>query len=78
MNGGFDESSDCREFLRVQYNLNNLYRQELEFMCKSCKEQTDTLLNEIDNLKDKLRNYEEKIQALETVTSQVVRMHKLI
>lgn len=71
---GLEDSSDCREFLRVQYNLNSLYKQELEFMCKSCKEQTEALLNEIDGLKEKLERYEEKILVFETATSDVVRL----
>lgn len=47
-------------------------------MCKSCKEQTDILLNEIDAMKDKLRNYEEKIQTLESTTSDAVGMKELM
>lgn len=56
----FDESSECREFLRVQYNLNNLYKQELESICKTCKKQRQDLLKQIDNLKSKLQSYEDK------------------
>lgn len=69
---GLDESSDCREFLRVQYNLNNLYKQELEMMCKSCNDQTDALMNEIDSLKEKLNQYEEKINVLESTSCDIV------
>lgn len=72
---GFDESSDCREFLRVQYNLNNLYKQELEMMCKSCNDQTDVLMTEIDDLKTKLRRYEEKIQMLEATSGDMVKFY---
>ncbi|XP_055310223.1 uncharacterized protein LOC129573573 [Sitodiplosis mosellana] len=58
-----DESSECREFLRVQYNLNNLYKQELELICKTCKKQRQELLKQIDDLKLKLQNYEDKCKA---------------
>ena len=53
-----NDSSECREFLRVQYNLNNLYKQELEYVCKSCKDQVQELSTEIDELKNKLADYE--------------------
>lgn len=59
----FDESRECREFLRVQYNLNNLYKQELELICKTCKKQRQELLKQIDNLKSKLQSYEDKCKA---------------
>lgn len=58
----FDDSSECREFLRVQYNLNNLYKQELEIICNVCKKQRHDLLKQIDNLKSKIQIYEEKLQ----------------
>lgn len=61
----FDDSSECREFLRVQYNLNNLYKQELEYVCKTCKTQTQRLLKDIDALKYQLQRYEEKLKAAE-------------
>lgn len=69
---GMDETSDCREFLRVQYNLNNLYKQELEMMYKSCNDQTDALMTEVDNLREKLQKYEEKINTLELTSSEMV------
>lgn len=56
----FDDSSECREFLRVQYNLNNLYKQELEMICKTCKKQRQDLLKQIDMLKSRLQSYEDK------------------
>lgn len=56
----FDESSECREFLRVQYNLNNLYKQELALICKTCKKQRQELLKQIDSLKSKLQSYEDR------------------
>lgn len=59
-NKQLDDTSECREFLRVQYNLNNLYKQELELICKTCKQQRQELLKQIDMLKAKLRNYEDK------------------
>lgn len=64
----FDDSSECREFLRVQYNLNNLYKQELELICKTCKKQRHDLLKQIDSLKAKLQNYEDKHKANDEVT----------
>lgn len=57
----YDESSECRELLRVQYNLNNLYKQELEFMCKTCTDQTQSLLSEISALKTKIQSHEDHI-----------------
>lgn len=59
----FDDTSECREFLRVQYNLNNLYKQELELICKTCKQQRQDLLKQIDMLKAKLQNYEDKLKS---------------
>lgn len=59
----FDDSSECREFLRVQYNLNSLYKQELQLICKTCKQQRQELLKQIDNLKLKLQSYEDKCKA---------------
>lgn len=56
----FEETGECRELLRVQYNLNNLYKQELELICKTCKRQQQELLKQIDNLKSKLQKYEDK------------------
>lgn len=64
-----DDSSECRELLRVQYNLNNLYKQELELMCKTCKNQTEQFLSEIDVMRAKIRSYEDKIRELENVTT---------
>lgn len=61
-----DESSECRELLRVQYNLNDLYKQELEFMCKTCTNQTQSLLSEIDALKAQIHSYEDQIREMET------------
>lgn len=58
-----DDTSECREFLRVQYNLNNLYKQELELICKTCKQQRQELLKQIDMLKAKLQNYEDKLKS---------------
>lgn len=60
LNKYFDDSSECREFLRVQYNLNNLYKQELEMICKTCKKQRQDLFKQIDVLKSKLQSYEDK------------------
>lgn len=62
-NKQFDDSSECREFLRVQYNLNNLYKQELELICKTCKQQRQELLKQIDMLRVKLQNYEDKLKS---------------
>lgn len=62
-NKQFDDTSECREFLRVQYNLNNLYKQELELICKTCKQQRQELLKQIDMLKAKLQNYEDKLKS---------------
>lgn len=62
-NKQFDDTSECREFLRVQYNLNNLYKQELELICKTCKQQRQELLKQIDILKAKLQNYEDKLKS---------------
>lgn len=67
-----DDSSECREFLRVQYNLNNLYKQELELVCKSCKNQTQQLINEIDVLKTKIQNYEDKLRYFESDNGEMV------
>lgn len=47
-------------------------------MCKSCKEQTEALLNEIDGLKEKLERYEEKILVFESATSDVVRLFLIL
>lgn len=58
INKYFDDSSECREFLRVQYNLNNLYRKELEIICKTCKKQRQELQKQIDSLRLKLQSYE--------------------
>lgn len=66
-----DDSSECRELLRVQYNLNHLYKQELEIMCKTCKSQTEELMSEINEMKSKIENYEDKIRELECVASTV-------
>lgn len=60
INKYFDDSSECREFLRVQYNLNNLYKKELEIICKTCKKQKQELLKQIGSLKSKLQIYESK------------------
>lgn len=57
-----DDTTECRELLRVQYNLNNLYKQELEIICKVCKKQRHDLLKQIDNLKSKLSSHEEKLK----------------
>lgn len=71
----YDDSSECRELLRVQYNLNNLYKQELEFMCKTCANQTQTLLGEIDALKAKIQSYEDRIRQIDqNATIDVVRL----
>lgn len=67
-----DDSSECREFLRVQYNLNNLYKQELEIICKVCKKQRQDLIKQIDNLKSKLQMYEEKIQEKQFNNGEVI------
>lgn len=69
-----DESSECRELLRVQYNLNNLYKQELEFMCKTCTNQTQSLLNEIEALKAKIQSYEDQIRKIEQNANGVAEM----
>lgn len=67
-----DDSSECREFLRVQYNLNNLYKQELEIICKVCKKQRQDLIKQIDNLKSKLQMYEEKLQEKKINNEEVI------
>lgn len=77
----YDESSECRELLRVQYNLNNLYKQELEFMCKTCTDQTHSLRSEISALKAKIQSYEDHIRQIDTLDSangvaEVVRLEK--
>lgn len=64
-----DDSSECRELLRVQYNLNYLYKQELEIMCKTCKTKSDQLTNEINQMKYKIEDYEDKIRELESITT---------
>lgn len=69
-----DESSECRELLRVQYNLNSLYKQELEFMCKTCTDQTQSLLSEIETLKAKIQSYEDQIRQVEQLGGQVRSM----
>lgn len=69
-----DESSECRELLRVQYNLNNLYKQELEFMCKTCTDQTQSLLSEVDALKLKCQSYEDQIRHIEQSTNGVAEL----
>lgn len=68
----FDDSSECREFLRVQYNLNNLYKQELELVCKTCKVQTQTLLKEIDSLKQQLQSHQDQLKAAELNNNAMV------
>lgn len=72
-----DESSECRELLRVQYNLNNLYKQELEFMCKTCTDQTQSLLSEIEALKVKIQIYEDQIRQIEQNANSVAGMVRL-
>lgn len=72
-----DESSECRELLRVQYNLNNLYKQELEYMCKTCTDQTQSLLNEIEALKAKIQSYEDQIRQIEQNASSVTELVRL-
>lgn len=42
-------------------------------MCRSCKEQTETLINEIDNLKEKVQKYEDRISTMEFSSSDMVR-----
>lgn len=71
LNKYFDDSNECREFLRVQYNLNNLYKKELEMVCKTCKKRTNQLLNEIDCLKSNLESYKEKLQVAEETEKRV-------
>ncbi|XP_031620520.1 uncharacterized protein LOC116339048 [Contarinia nasturtii] len=56
----FNDSSECREFLRVQYNLNMCLRQELERICKICKKERQEFMKQIDSLKSKLQNYEDE------------------
>lgn len=72
LNKCFDDSSECREFLRVQYNLNNLYKQELEMICKTCKKQRQDLFKQIDMLKSKLQSYEDKYKSDEVVGEKVM------
>lgn len=72
LNKYYDDSSECREFLRVQYNLNNLYKQELEWMCKTCKKQTHELLKEINCLKKKLLLYEDKLKINKSMADLVI------
>lgn len=72
-----DESSECRELLRVQYNLNNLYKQELEYMCKTCTDQTQSLLNEIEALKAKMQSYEDQIRQVEQNANSVTELVRL-
>lgn len=67
-----DDSSECREFLRVQYNLNSLFKQELEMVCKTCKKQTQQLLNEIDALKLKLDACKEKLKGAQLANTAVI------
>lgn len=71
LNKYFDDSNECREFLRVQYNLNNLYKKELETVCKIYKKRTNQLLNEIDSLKSNLESYKEKLKVAEETDNQV-------
>lgn len=73
----YDDSSECRELLRVQYNLNNLYKQELEFMCKTCTNQTQSLLGEIEALKVKIQSYEDQIRQIEQNADGVAQMVRL-
>lgn len=71
LNKYFDDSHECREFLRVQYNLNNLYKKELEMVCKTCKKRIHQLLNEIDSLKSKLESCNEKLKMAEETENRV-------
>lgn len=71
LNKYFDDSNECREFLRVQYNLNNLYKKELEMVCKTCKKRIHQLLNEIDSLKLKLESYKDKLNVAEETENRV-------
>lgn len=71
LNKCFDGSSECREFLRVQYNLNNLYKQELEMICKTCKKQRQDLFKQIDMLKSKLQSYEDKYKSDGAIAGKV-------
>lgn len=73
-----DDSSECREFLRVQYNLNNLYKQELELICKTCKVERAELLKQIDLLKSKIQSYEDKFNAAETIDKTVSDFHLIV
>lgn len=68
----FDDSSECREFLRVQYNLNNLYRKELEMICKKCKNQRQELMKEINNLRVKLQKCEDNSRTSEVIKSKTI------
>lgn len=78
INKYFDDSSECREFLRVQYNLNNLYKKELEFICKTCTKQRQELQKQIDSLKLKLQNYESKESATNNKNQVILFKFSLI
>lgn len=55
-NQKLDNYDECREFLRVQYNINNLYKQELEVICQKYRAQKQNYLKQIEVLREKIQN----------------------